>query len=904
MNILAHTCFIGTTGYANHARSFFVALNKLHNVKVRNDTVGVTWQEYSKEPHNDEFYMTDEMKSMLYQQSLIVEGNGFNDFPIYSYNKDFKPDVHIILSEMNNHYFYDDYEGYKIAYNVWESTEYPKDFFERLFYFDEVWVPSSWQKENLINQGYPENKIYIVPEGVDTKVFKPAEEIISKSKFTFLLFGRWEYRKSTTEIIRTFGETFKDLTDDVELICSVENNFSFDGLNNTEERVKHHKLFYDNIKFIDYPSREEYVKYLQQGDVFLSCSRSEGWFLPLIESMSCGTPSIYSDWGAQLEYAKDKGIPVKIKGLSPANYEHNWPGFYCEPDLENLSQKMLDVYNNYSSFKQKALKDGEFIREEFTWEKAAEKADKILNRKDDFVFITTGDIGYMPVIEQLASSLLEFSKHKLIVYGVNCDVPINMPNVINRRMDIPFKSKHDKWYWKQHSCIEVLKEDYKFFVWIDGDVVVNHNIDTISQYFNMIKDYPISDIHHQEDFFGTYTYKNHNLTQRFNENLLKENKIEKKYPIAHVCLFIFNKDCKWWFEEILKMYAEVDLEKYQHLYFWNDESMDNFLRCKYNKNDHLPLSNFDTSGYDGYGSQNDTMNHFLTFWNKPGPYNFDKIYGYQHIPENKNQILYFHGNKDKKTSREMIKFIKEVRDKSFHKTMRFYTKLYHIEDFSDVLEVRGSTLYVAEKYGWDRAIFHEIFNLKDYYHENFNHIKEGDVVVDLGGNIGIFNRWAYFEGASKVISFEPDKRYFKLLSLNSDSRSLLFNAAVSNKMGEIDIYESDHLGGTTTFKSYSYKNKYKVRTYTLDYLFETKLIDKIDFLKIDIEGSEIAALNGISDENLMKVKNISMEYHHKHLNFDEKLREELILRLNKLGFNSYLLFLGTDNSLQMIYFWR
>jgi hypothetical protein len=87
-------------------------------------------------------------------------------------------------------------------------------------------------------------------------------------------------------------------------------------------------------------------------------------------------------------------------------------------------------------------------------------------------------------------------------------------------------------------------------------------------------------------------------------------------------------------------------------------------------------------------------------------------------------------------------------------------------------------------------------------------------------------------------------------------------------------------------------------------LFETGLVDHIDFLKIDIEGSEHHALKGISDDNLMKVNNISMEYHHSHFNFNDELRQQLIDRMLKLGFNSYLMFMGTDNALQMLYFTR
>jgi hypothetical protein len=82
------------------------------------------------------------------------------------------------------------------------------------------------------------------------------------------------------------------------------------------------------------------------------------------------------------------------------------------------------------------------------------------------------------------------------------------------------------------------------------------------------------------------------------------------------------------------------------------------------------------------------------------------------------------------------------------------------------------------------------------------------------------------------------------------------------------------------------------------------LIPKIDFLKVDIEGSEIIALNGISDENLSKIRNIAVEYHHEHLKFDENLRQKFVERLTNLGFNSYMLFCGTDNALQLIYFWK
>jgi FkbM family methyltransferase len=907
MKILAHTSFIGDTGYANHARSFFVALNKHHQVKVRNMTIGKGWEGYTNNAHDKEEYITDEMKEMLILQTLNDPHGGKTDYPLYGYNGDFKADIHIVLNDVDNPYFYDTYEGYKIAYNVYESTRYPDNFFKRLHYFDEVWVPSEWQRTSLIEQGYPAERVSVVPEGVDASVFKPKPRIAKSDTFKFLLFGRWDYRKSTTEIINAFGELYGN-REDVELICSVENPFATDGFATTEERAAYYGVHFNNVKFVKFPSRAEYVEYLQNGSVFLSCARSEGWNLPLIEAMACGTPSIYSDYSGQLQFASGKGIPVKISHIRAANIgDKEVAGDYCEPDFEDLKVKMSYAYKNHKKLRTQARKEAISIHNEFNWGVIAENAAKMVEGKqgtgdNGFAFVTTGNSGYMPVIEKLVQSLKEFSDSKILVYGVGCDVPFDYPNVIRKRIDPPTISKNDKWYWKQFACAESLKEGFDNYVWIDGDVVVNHNIDEIAKHFKDIENYPISDIHVQTEYFAPY---HGDKTQLFNEELSKEWNIEKSNPYMHVCLFVYNKKCVGWFDEIINHYVACAPEDYDRLYLWNDEGIDNAMRWKYGYKKHLPLSNFDTSSYEGDAGYTDqTMHQFYKFWNEDGEQNFDRIFGFQFIPKDKNEILYFHGNKNAQVSDEMVTFIKMMRDNSFYQSEYFYTDVYKLENLGDIKGLEGATMDVAKTHDWFRAIYHEIYNLLDYYKNRERAIFEGDVVVDLGGNVGVFNRWAYSQGASKVISFEPDRRYFKLLSLNADPRSILFNAAASNEVGELVINETGHLGGSTILLTDEITNSYTVRSYTLDYLFETGVLDKIDFLKVDIEGAEHHALNGISDENLMKVRNISMEYHHALFNYDEELRGDLVGRLVGLGFSPYTLFLGSNNALQMLYFKR
>ena len=384
MKILASTSFIGTTGYANHSKSFFTELDKLTPVKIRNFTIGESWKGHSKTPHDGEPYITDQMKKMLTLQTLW-SGEGDNkkreDFPMYDYEPGKIFDINIVLNETDHFYFYDSYGNYKIAYNVWESTLQPENYFNRLRdYYHELWVPSEWQKDVTIKQGFPEDKIFVIPEGVDVNTFKPLENPQYPDKFRFMIFGRWDYRKYIKECIEAWLKAFpRNQYKDVELLLSVENPFSVDGMKSTTERLQRYGLQDPRIKIVKFPPRQEYINYLQNGHVFLSCARSEGWNLPLIEAMACGTPSIYSNCSAQLEFTKGEGLAVNIVSEESASKGdgksfRKMPGNYYKPDFKHLVETIKDAYENFEKHKQEALQISERVRRDFSWDKQAKLA--------------------------------------------------------------------------------------------------------------------------------------------------------------------------------------------------------------------------------------------------------------------------------------------------------------------------------------------------------------------------------------------------------------------------------------------------------------------------------------------------------------------------------------------------
>lgn len=398
LNIIAKTCYLGNTGYAAHARGFFRALSKTEGIDLR--IINYTWDD------NYEQYLNDIDKDILWKLVLNTP-NGRNLFDIHTHDffkkhdwkksgLDFKPDVEIILIDNENYFFREDTSfsevQYRIAYTVWESTKLSQDFIDIIKYkFDQIWVVSEWHKKCLIDQDIHESKIFVVREAVDPEItimdfyekeFHPIEYFRNDDYFNFIFFGRWDYRKCLPEIVGAFLEEFKN-DEKVRLLISAENVFANDN-KTVNDRLKEYNLDDDRVISIGFVNRLKYIRYLQCGHCFVSCARSEGWNIPLIEAMAAGTPSIYSNWGAQLEFANGKGLPVKIKGEVPAalGYENNlapyFPGNYADPDFEDLKKIMRYAKDNYKAIKANSLIESEFIRNTFTWENAAISAKSAL----------------------------------------------------------------------------------------------------------------------------------------------------------------------------------------------------------------------------------------------------------------------------------------------------------------------------------------------------------------------------------------------------------------------------------------------------------------------------------------------------------------------------------------------
>jgi FkbM family methyltransferase len=141
-------------------------------------------------------------------------------------------------------------------------------------------------------------------------------------------------------------------------------------------------------------------------------------------------------------------------------------------------------------------------------------------------------------------------------------------------------------------------------------------------------------------------------------------------------------------------------------------------------------------------------------------------------------------------------------------------------------------------------------------------IKEGDTVLDLGANIGYYTLIIAraVGGKGKVYAFEPGPDNFALLKKNVEFNDyknvILEQKAVSNKTGKGKLYLTE-LG--THYKIYNDRAKkdfIEVETIRLDSYFKN-YDGKIDFIKMDIEGAEGLAIQGMFSI-LQKNKSLKM----------------------------------------------
>jgi FkbM family methyltransferase len=169
------------------------------------------------------------------------------------------------------------------------------------------------------------------------------------------------------------------------------------------------------------------------------------------------------------------------------------------------------------------------------------------------------------------------------------------------------------------------------------------------------------------------------------------------------------------------------------------------------------------------------------------------------------------------------------------------------------------------------------------------HVEAGDIVFDVGAYFGFFSYHAVQKGGKEVYAFEPNPYVFEILKKNAEMWSdkiKPYQLALSDRNGEADLFISKELGVDSTIlenrensllKFKKYNKKVKVKTMTLDSFVKEYNVERVDFIRIDAEGSERDIIKG-AKETIKKFKP-RMAIAAYHLLDDKKVIPKLVLSI-------------------------
>ena len=253
----------------------------------------------------------------------------------------------------------------------------------------------------------------------------------------------------------------------------------------------------------------------------------------------------------------------------------------------------------------------------------------------------------------------------------------------------------------------------------------------------------------------------------------------------------------------------------------------------------------------------------------------------------------FLGYGDAKSSR--FRLTKAVQKRLYrwalmHPVFSFKAFHFFLSPFlKDVANVRGHTMFLDRGDSLGLSVFgvFEPFMTKVVAGE----IKEGDTVMDVGASIGYYTlTFARLVGEKgKVYAFEPAPDIFALLEKNVKENGyknvILNNKAVSDKTGKARLYLCDYNNMAHTLsRTREGAGSVEVETVRLDDYFRDRG-GKIDFVKIDVEGAECAAVRGM-EQVLRASRSIKLatEYHPKWLTSFGSSGKEYLELISSLGF--------------------
>lgn len=238
----------------------------------------------------------------------------------------------------------------KVAY---EGTYTSKQIIEAMNFADKILSVSEDLKLHIVNLGINEEKVHVVPNGVDTKKFKPAGKAharnllnLPQDKNIVLFVGALRKIKGVDYLIEA-AENFVNSNTHLFMVGRD------DGLKRNLEKRAHELKIADYIKFTGPVNHDDIPLWISASDILVLPSLSEGRPNVVLEALACEVPVVATNVGGIPELMVDGETGYLVPAKSPR-------------ELSRKINKLLEDKNRRENMGKLGRKS--IIQKGLTWE--------------------------------------------------------------------------------------------------------------------------------------------------------------------------------------------------------------------------------------------------------------------------------------------------------------------------------------------------------------------------------------------------------------------------------------------------------------------------------------------------------------------------------------------------------
>lgn len=222
----------------------------------------------------------------------------------------------------------------------------------RYLYKTLIVVSESTKRDLITRFRIPEERIRVVPNGVDTRSYRPMRK---SSKPTLLWVGRVKRYKRADHVLQAF-RLVKSSFPECRLFVVGDGDY-------LETLCKFSKaLGLSDVIFTGKVNQNEKVKFMASSWAIVSASSAEGWGMTIVESAACGTPAVAYD----------------VPGFRDSIRSGETGILVGDGDVGALAAGVLKILE-CEVFRAELSKNATFYAKRFSWDSTAEKFLKTLN---------------------------------------------------------------------------------------------------------------------------------------------------------------------------------------------------------------------------------------------------------------------------------------------------------------------------------------------------------------------------------------------------------------------------------------------------------------------------------------------------------------------------------------------